>query len=331
MEVSCTRSELAGGSVLCRLRVPGDLEGPIRVDRFLSDRLEGVTRSQLGQRMGHLTVNGVKCKLSKSVYPGDAIELLIHPPPTPSLEPEPTDLDILFESDQVLVVNKSQGMVVHPAPGNLSGTLVNAIMHKLNQDEEWGESGATLRPGIVHRLDKDTSGVIIAAKNPAAQEELASQFRERRVSKHYLCLVVGCPANYEGKVDNYIFRDPVNRKRFTYRPQAGRGKHSISDYRIEEEYPHCTLLSFYPCTGRTHQIRVHALSLGSPIVGDPVYGRSDPVGLMLHAYSLSLTLPGEDSERCFRAPLPERFLDYATENGARESTPLLRHFSGAEG
>jgi 23S rRNA pseudouridine1911/1915/1917 synthase len=232
---------------------------------------------------------------------------------------EDIPLTVLYEDSQVLVADKPAGMVVHPGAGNFSGTLVHALLFRIGGwPESEGASAPGLRPGIVHRLDKDTSGVIITAKNPRAQEFLAAQFRERRVKKEYLAVVKGRLYPLTGRISSYLIRDSGNRKKFTWNGE-GRGRLAVTSYRVLKVFENHSLVLLRPRTGRTHQLRVHMLSLGHPIAGDPLYSRpggeakSLPQGLMLHARRLSLLLPGETGERTFQAPLPERFKQYLSE------------------
>jgi 23S rRNA pseudouridine1911/1915/1917 synthase len=220
--------------------------------------------------------------------------------------PEKIDLDILYEDQDVIVVNKAQGMVVHPGCGNASGTLVNALLYYCAQLQH-NFSGEPIRPGIVHRLDRDTSGVIIVAKHAAAHGYLADQFKNRRVQKQYLAIVYGTPPQTSGEIATRIFRDPRHRQRFTTRSGSKTGKTALTHYRVLKRLKGSTLLSLRPRTGRTHQLRVHMKYLGCPILADPIYGRPDPgITLMLHAFRLGLHLL-DGSKTVFKAPLPSRF------------------------
>ncbi len=228
------------------------------------------------------------------------------PPPAPTdLIAEDIPLDIVFENDDLIVVNKPAGMVVHPAAGHPSGTLVNAM---LGYDPDIEGIGGEERPGVVHRLDKETSGLILLAKNERAHRWLQDQFRLRKVEKTYLALVDGKPPTPSGRVETYIGRDPSHRKRMAIVPES-RGREAISEYKTAESFANHTLLEFHPLTGRTHQIRLHCAFLGCPIVGDEVYGRKKPTVEInrhfLHAYRLKIILPGEEEQRTFEAPLPE--------------------------
>lgn len=247
---------------------------------------------------------------------GAALTVRIPPPIPTDLVPEQIPLDIVFENDDLLVVNKPAGMVVHPAAGHARGTLVNAV---LGYDPEIEGIGGEERPGVVHRLDKDTSGLILLAKNERAHRWLQDQFRLRKVEKTYLALVDGKPPTPSGRVEAHIGRDPKNRKRMAV-VSANKGREAISEYKTLESFKNHTLLEFHPLTGRTHQIRLHCAFLKCPIVGDEVYGRRNATVQIdrhfLHAFKLKITLPGENAPRTFEAPLPselQRTLDEARE------------------
>ncbi len=277
-----------------------------RLDRFLVEVLPGHSRARLQALIadGMVCVDGSPAgKAGLKLERGASVEVRI-PPPVPSgLVGENIPLDVVFENSDVVVINKPAGMVVHPAAGHQSGTLVHAI---LGYDPEMQGIGGEERPGIVHRLDKDTSGLILLAKNDQAHRWLQDQFRLRKVSKSYLALVDGKPPTPAGRVEAPIGRDPSHRKQMAI-VAAGKGREAISEYRTIESFPQHTLLEFHPLTGRTHQIRLHCAFLGCPIVGDRVYGRkqpSVPIGRhFLHAYRLEVTLPGERQSRSFEAPL----------------------------
>ncbi|MFP4330355.1 MAG: RluA family pseudouridine synthase [Alkalispirochaetaceae bacterium] len=281
-----------------------------RVDRYLSEALELCNRSQLKSRSVEVRVNGEHARLSRKLSEGDRVEATLEPLELPSLEPEAIELPILFENEEVIVINKPQGLVVHPGAGNPSGTLANALLHHSLELRSAFPGDSALRPGIVHRLDKETSGVIVAAKNPAALDALARRFRARETEKQYIAILRGELPASRGRVDGFIRRDPTNRKRFVYSPTVG--KEAETSYRVLRRLPGgYTLVRFEPKSGRTHQLRVHAVQLHAPILGDPIYSRRDnrfpDASLMLHAFSLRITLPGEDEPRRFRAPLPGRF------------------------
>lgn len=286
-------------------------ETPERLDRFLSLQLTEFSRTRLQGLIedGFVRVNGlVVTKNGHKLLLGDRIEVRIPPPAPTTLIPESIPLDVLFENSDVVVINKPAGMVVHPAAGHDRGTLVHALLGHLPDLEG---IGGEERPGIVHRLDKETSGLMIVARNERAHRYLQDQFRLRRVEKTYLALVDGRPPTPSGRIEAPIGRDPIQRKRMAILP-PGKGREAISEYHTLETFPAHTLLEVHPLTGRTHQIRLHMAFLGCPIVGDTVYGRKKPTlpvsRHFLHAFRLKILLPGEASPRTFEAPLPDELL-----------------------
>jgi 23S rRNA pseudouridine1911/1915/1917 synthase len=291
------------------VRIAEQVPRGTRLDSYIADTLRLFTRSQAKRRICKLLVNGKPAKLSKRVQQGDLLELEYLDAPQMELLPEAIPLDILFEDANVVVIRKPQGMVVHPAAGNWTGTLVNALLHHYGGlQERFPHEQA--RPGIVHRLDKDTSGIIIAAKDPESREFLAGQFRRRRVGKQYIAIVQGAPAEGEGLLDSRIARDRKHRKRFRVLRTGREGKRAITLYRVLKRKGGYALLSLRPRTGRTHQLRVQLASLGCPIVGDTLYGGKAGFPLLLHAYRLRIRLPGEREPRTFRDPLPDRFREF---------------------
>ena len=290
-------------------------ESAERLDKFLVSRLPEFSRARLQGLIadGFVLVDGEPAKKSgQMLEAGAAVEIRI-PPPVPSgLIPENIPLDIIFENNDLLVVDKPAGMVVHPAAGHDSGTLVHAV---LGYDPEIEGIGGEERPGVVHRLDKETSGLILLAKNDNAHHWLQDQFRLRQVEKTYLALVDGAPPTPSGRVEAAIGRDPSHRKQMAVLP-PGKGRESVSEYKTLEKFRHHTLLEFHPLTGRTHQIRLHCAFLGCPIVGDKVYGRKTPTLKIdrhfLHAAQLKIILPGESQARTFEAPLPKELMDVLT-------------------
>jgi 23S rRNA pseudouridine1911/1915/1917 synthase len=233
------------------------------------------------------------------------VEISIPPPKTSLLEPESIPLDIIFENNDLILVNKPAGMVVHPAAGHSSGTLVHAALAHAPDIEG---VGGVQRPGVVHRLDKDTSGLILLAKNDRAHRWLQDQFRDRQVEKVYLALVDGHPPTPEGRVEASIGRDTTQRKRMSVTPPH-KGREAVTEYRTREAFTKHTLLEIHPLTGRTHQIRVHMAFLECPVAGDLVYGnRHATIPIQrhfLHAYRLKVIIPGEAVPRTFEAPLPD--------------------------
>jgi 23S rRNA pseudouridine1911/1915/1917 synthase len=282
-------------------------ENPERLDKFLVSLLPEYSRSRLQGLIadGFVDVNRVPARKSGQILErGQQVTIRI-PPPRPSvLIPEDISLDIVFENDDLIVINKPAGMVVHPAAGHESGTLVNAVLGYVPDIEG---IGGQKRPGVVHRLDKETSGLILLAKNERAHRRLQDQFRLRNVEKTYLALVDGRPPTPSGRVEASIGRDPAHRKQMAIVP-AGRGREAVSEYKTLVSYKEHTLLEFHPLTGRTHQIRLHSAFLGCPIVGDKIYGRKKPsIALdrhFLHAAKLKITLPDEKQAREFEAALP---------------------------
>lgn len=280
---------------------------PQRLDKFLVESMPDYSRSYLQGliRDGFAQVNATQVfKTGFFVEAGDLVELRVPPQEQAGLKPEPIPLDIIFENDDVIIVNKPAGMVVHPAAGHSSGTLVHAVLAHIPDLEDNGEEQ---RPGVIHRLDKDTSGLILLAKNKRARQEIQNQFKTRRVKKVYIALVEGRPPTPEGRIEAEIGRDPVKRKRMSV-VMDGKGRKAITEYFTEEDFSEHTLLRVHPLTGRTHQIRVHLAFLGCPVVGDRLYGRRrvsvDLDRQFLHAAQLTLQLPGEEKDRMFSAPLP---------------------------
>lgn len=285
-----------------------DKETPERLDKFLVGLLQEFSRSRIQGLIadGFVDVDGRAAKKAgQSLENGSTVTVRIPPAAPTNLVAEDIPLDILFENDDLLVVDKPAGMVVHPAAGHSSGTLVNAV---LGYDPDLEGIGGEERPGVVHRLDKNTSGLILIAKNERAHRWLQDQFRLRKVDKTYLALVDGKPPTPSGRVEAHIGRDPKNRKRMAVVNER-KGREAISEYKTVEEFEKHTLLEFHPHTGRTHQIRLHCAFLKCPIVGDKVYGRKNPtIGLerhFLHAYRLRILLPNEKGTRNFEAPLPQ--------------------------
>jgi 23S rRNA pseudouridine1911/1915/1917 synthase len=278
----------------------------LRLDRFVSEYLRLLSRSQIKARNLSAKINGKEAKLSRPVKQGNLLELLWDDSPVQDIVPQNIPLDIIYEDERCVVVNKPQGLVVHPGAGNRQGTLANALCYVKMQ--RGTEAGAGARPGIVHRLDKETSGVIIAAWDEEAQAFLCEQFKSRKVKKTYAAIVRGVPKEKNGRIETFIARDPKNRKRFTV---SERGKTALTFYKVVKSWQNYSLLLLRPRTGRTHQLRVHLKFLGHPILGDPLYGSADKhfpdAALMLHSRDLAITLIGEKEERVFSSPIPDRF------------------------
>ena len=276
-----------------------------RLDHFLGDRVEGLSRAR-GLRLireGRVAVNGGPCKASQVVRVGDIVQIRI-PAAETTPKAEMSHLHIVYEDESVLVVDKPAGMVVHPAPGHSEHTLVNAILGHCPTLA----CGEVFRPGIVHRLDKDTSGLIVVAKLEPAREWLVRQFKERAVHKEYLALVVGSPPSC-GTIDAPIGRHPIRRKRMAI---VATGRPASTDYTVREYMRDFALVSAMPATGRTHQIRVHFESIGYPVAGDHTYGGKKSSQALsgalkrqfLHAHRLVFRLPDSAIEREFVSPLP---------------------------
>lgn len=282
-------------------------DAPQRLDKFLVQCLPEFSRARLQGLIkdGFVLVDGrVAQKSGQSLDKQAHIEVRIPPTAPTTLIPEDIPLNIVYEDENLLVVNKPAGMVVHPAAGHASGTLVHAALaHAPDMEGIGGE----MRPGIVHRLDKDTSGLILLAKNDHTHRYLTSQFRNRKVHKVYLALVDGAPPTPSGRIEAPIGRNPGDRKQMAV-VSPGKGRSAVSEYHTMETFHQHTLLEVHPITGRTHQIRLHLRFIGCPIAGDRLYGRqkaSIPLERhFLHAAHLTLRLPGEKTERTFDAPLP---------------------------
>ncbi len=291
-----------------------------RLDVALAQQLPELSRAVLQEliRSGQVRLNGaVVSKPSTQVVAGDQVQLWHELAADAVPEPEAIPLELVHEDEQVLVVNKPAGMVVHPAPGHASGTLVNAVLGYLPELA----AGERRRPGIVHRLDKDTSGLILVARSDQALADLQRKFKRREVKKTYLGLVDGSPPTPEGEVRAAIGRDPRNRQRYAVL-ESDSAKPAVTRYRTRKRFPEHSLLELQPITGRTHQLRIHLQAVGCPIVGDRVYGRRSPSlpveRQMLHAWRLELRLPGEQAARSFEAPLPadlEAAIQQAGEHG----------------
>jgi len=292
-----------------------------RLDTVIADNIPECSRSYASHliNQGNIQVQGINKKPGYRVKTSDIISALI-PAPTPiSFHPEPMDMEIIFEDDDLIVINKPAGLVVHPAPGHESGTLVNGLLYHC---PDLKGIGGEIRPGIVHRLDKDTSGAIIVAKHADALHHLAGQFKSRKVEKTYFAIVRGKLSTKTGRISLPIGRHPVDRKRMTA-AGSGRGRHREAEtrWKILEEFEAATLLKLNPLTGRTHQIRVHCAAIRHPIIGDSVYGgrnglkdirtgKGHPLQVesvkrqMLHAGKIEIIHPASEKPVAFEAPLP---------------------------
>jgi 23S rRNA pseudouridine1911/1915/1917 synthase len=288
-----------------------------RLDQFLSETNLKLSRSQAKNLIQkHLiSLNQKPAKPSAHVKTGDIVSGTLPEPEYLSLEPEPIPLTILYEDSSIIVVDKPSGMVVHPAYGNPSGTLVNALLYHCR---DLAGINGVLRPGIVHRLDKDTSGVMVVAKDDEAYHHLAKQFKNRTVKKAYWAIVYGTVSGGEGLIDSDIGRHPSERKRMSTHTRKGRP--AVTRWKKVEEFEGATLLEIFPRTGRTHQIRVHLSSIGHPILGDPLYGRKGRPGAIhdpilrkcvkrlnrqaLHAQGLEFNHPRTGERMRFASPMP---------------------------
>lgn len=283
---------------------------PERIDKFLTDFLPDLSRSHI-QRLikdGHVTVNEKCVKVNYKVGKEEVVKVIIPEPETlPEIVPEEIPLDILYEDDDILVVNKPKGMVVHPAPGHYTGTLVNAVMYHC-QDNLSGINGV-LRPGIVHRIDMDTTGSLLVCKNDQAHHILAEQLKKHSITRKYHAIVHGNLKEDSGTINAPIGRHPTDRKKMSV--HSSNGRRAVTHYRVLERFGNYTYIECALETGRTHQIRVHMVSIGHPILGDSVYGPAKcPFhlqGQTLHAKILGINHPKTGEYMEFDAPLPDYF------------------------
>ncbi len=313
---------MSAPEVETRVAQVGQDQAGLRFDQCAAALWEDLSRSQAKKliQQGLLLLNGQPARCAQKVKAGDELELNLPLVPEFSLVPQPIPLEILYEDEALLVVNKPTGLVVHPAPGHPDGTLVNALLW---HSERLAESAEPFRPGLVHRLDKDTSGLLVVAKREDVQADLQRQIQARSAQRTYLALVWGRPKFEELRHEAPIARHPVHRKQFTVRPT---GRPAVTLFKVRERFSTITLLEAVLQTGRTHQIRVHCTHLGHPVVGDPVYGASSPnranlgkhqsrfnalfaalPGQALHAWRLAFDHPLSHKRLEFEAPLPEPF------------------------
>ncbi len=283
-----------------------DVNG-IRADVFLTEK-SGMTRSYIAKIIaeGRLEINGKPAKANQKLKVGDTLCLDVPPPVEPKVVKQDIPLDIIYEDDEIIVINKPQGMVVHPAAGNYDGTLVNALMAHCGNSLS-GINGV-MRPGIVHRIDKDTSGLLIVAKTNNAHLSLAEQIKEHSCAREYKALLWGRLKTTEGTVDAPIGRNPKDRKKMCV---IKGGKPAVTHYEVIEEFEGYTLVKCRLETGRTHQIRVHMSHIGHPVACDPVYGvkkeKLSADGQLLHAYKLGFTHPKTGEKTYLTCPLPDYF------------------------
>ncbi|QSV64196.1 MAG: RluA family pseudouridine synthase [Dolichospermum sp. DL01] len=287
-------------------------ENSDRLDRYLSQELSDLSRSRIQQliEQGHVQINNLICTSKKiNLKTGDLITLEI-----PTVQPlaiiaENIPLDILYEDDELIIINKPAGLVVHPAPGHPDGTLVNAILaHCPNLPG----IGGVQRPGIVHRLDKDTTGAIVIAKTDLAYQHLQAQLQAKTARREYLGLIYGVPKTETGSIDLPIGRNPQDRKRMAIVSIEDGGRNAVTNWRVKERFGNYTLIHFQLETGRTHQIRVHSAKMGHPLVGDPIYSSGHSLGVnlpgqALHAWKLQLQHPVSGNLVEVTAPLPRSF------------------------
>jgi 23S rRNA pseudouridine1911/1915/1917 synthase len=288
---------------------------PMRLDRWLAENIDSLSRNRVQQliEQGAVRLNEALCDRKKElVNAGDRIEIALPEAKPYEVKPEAIALDILYEDDQLLIVNKPAGMVVHPAPGHDRGTLVHALLAHCG-DQLTGVGGVQ-RPGIVHRLDKNTTGAIVVAKTAQALHSLQGQIQSKTAQREYLGIVLGAPKAEQGTVDRPIGRHPKHRKKMAIVPVEQGGRVAITHWKTLERLGNYTLMQFQLETGRTHQIRVHSADLGHPIVGDAEYGSVNRLasslhlpGQALHAFRLTLTHPVTQATIVGEAPLPEHF------------------------
>jgi len=278
-----------------------------RIDKLVTESLEDVSRTAVQQwiKDGHVSVNGKHVKPNYRAEEGDEVRVIVPEPEIMEIEPENIPLDIVYEDEDVVVVNKPRGMVVHPAPGHMTGTLVHALLYHCR---DLSGINGVMRPGIVHRIDKDTSGLLMVAKSDRAHASLSAQLKAHSIKRKYIAIVHGKVEHLQGTVDAPIGRDPKDRKMFTVTDRNS--KRAVTHFAVLEHIGNFTLLELALETGRTHQIRVHMKFIGHPLVGDPLYGREKDRtryidGQALHAGVLGFVHPviGEYME--FEAPLPD--------------------------
>lgn len=303
-------------SILCAV--------PSRLDSFVASLTElSRTQAQRLIRDGAILLNGKTVKPNAAVTEGDLVDITYPEPVETDVLPEDIPLDIVYEDADLLVINKPQGMVVHPAPGHESGTLVNALMYHIR---DLSGIGGELRPGIVHRIDRMTSGLLVVAKNDLVHRSLSDQFRDHSARRSYAALVDGNIREDEGTIDAPLARHPVDRKRMAIVPG---GRDAVTHWRVARRYGQYTLLQIELETGRTHQIRVHLQSIQHPVAGDDVYGREKrPFGLIgqaLHGYRLTFRHPKTDGQMIFYAPLPEYFDQALRKAGETEDADSVLH------
>ena len=284
-----------------------------RVDSYLAQIVPTLSRNQVLHYTRSIQINGVPVRLSRIVKRGERIQAEIEEtPPAPAAEPLP--MNILYEDHYLIVINKEVGMVVHPGHGHRHATIAQGLLHRYSTLRNW-PSESDIRPGIVHRLDKETSGVMVAAKDIESARALQRQFQLRQVDKEYVAIVIGHLHQQEGDISASIARDPLNRRRFAVSPS---GKRAYTHFRVIRRFASATFVLLQPYTGRTHQLRVHMQYCGTPVLGDPLYTSVagdqkalaqliKPSRLFLHAYRLHISHPHSGASLLFRAPIPTAF------------------------
>ena len=282
-----------------------------RLDKVLTELLPRFTRSHIQQwiKEGNVSINGEQLKANYKVQPGDAITIIEPELVTLEVLAEDIPIEIVYQDESVVVVNKAQGMVVHPSAGHQTGTLVNALMHHIN---DLSGINGTIRPGIVHRIDKDTSGLLMVAKNDAAHEKLAAQLKDKTSLREYVALVHGVIPHEKGTIDAPLGRSKLDRKK---QDIIDGGREAVTHFTVLERFKDFTLVSLKLETGRTHQIRVHMKYIGYPLAGDPIYGPRKTLegkGQFLHAKTLGFKHPTTEEFLTFEAPLPQLFEDTLT-------------------
>jgi 23S rRNA pseudouridine1911/1915/1917 synthase len=288
-------------------------EAGMRLDRYLAAQCSDLSRSRIQKLIedGQVWVNDQICASKKlALQQGDHVRVEVPEIRSSELSPEDIPLKILYEDDTLLIINKPVGLVVHPAPGHYTGTLVHAL---LAHCPSLPGIGGVERPGIVHRLDKDTSGVIMVAKTDHAHQHLQAQLQAKTARREYLGVVYGAPKSEHGTIDQPLGRHPIDRKKMAVLPAERSGRHAITHWQLQERLGNYSLLHFQLETGRTHQIRVHSAYMGHPIVGDPVYSSGRTIGVnlpgqALHAWQLTVVHPVSGEQIQATAPLPDHFL-----------------------
>lgn len=301
----------------------------LRIDKFLNGKIQNVSRNRIqnAARNHCILVNEKAVKNNYKVKPGDVVSVVLpHPPRDTTVYPENIPIDIVYEDNHLLIINKEAGMVVHPAYGNFTGTLVNALVYHF--DNLPGGEEAGLRPGLVHRIDKDTSGLLVIAKSEAALTHLARQFYEHSIERTYQAVVWGLPKQDEGSIESYLGRDPRDRKKMHSFNHDTEGKHAVTHYRVLEKFAYTSLVECRLETGRTHQIRVHMKSIGHPLFADEKYGGSEVIygpvfskykqfvkncfalcpRQALHAKTLGFVHPQSNKQVRFTSELPQDML-----------------------